>query len=96
MNNLVVIGSENKSDYIKSKYKDNEFTETYFQNEIPFSEYDNLDSQFKTFFGFYSYRAEASFFPDLSIIKSSDSLREIYRSKLNDMAINEIIYNIDK
>ena len=35
-------------------------------------------------------------YPDLSIINVSDSLREMYRYKLNNMAINEIIYNIHK
>ena len=96
MNNLIVIGSENKSNLVKSNNKDNEFEEIYFQNSIPFNSYDNLENQLKTFFGFYSYRTESSYYPDLSIINSSKSLREIYRSKLNDMAINDIIYNIDK
>jgi len=33
---------------------------------------------------------------DLSIIKVSDSLRQMYRSKLNDMTTNQIKYNIKK
>ena len=96
MNNLIVIGSENKSNFLKTKNRDNKFEEVYFHNSIPFNSYDNLENQFKTFFGFYSYRAENSFYPDLSIVNSSKSLREIYKSKLKDMAINDIIYNIDK
>ena len=94
MNNLIVIGSEDKSILLKSK-NDNQFEEIYFQNSIPYNEYDNLESQLKVFFGFYSYLSDNSFYPDLSIIKNSKSIREIYRSKLNDMAISDIIYNID-
>ena len=96
INNPILIGSENKSDFFKNKHIENGFTDIYFENEIPFNAYDNLESQFKTFLGFYSYRAEKSFYPDLSIIKSSDSIREMYRFKLNDMAISEINYNINK
>ena len=96
MNNLIVLGSDNKTEFIRKKHKDNQFEATYFQNSIPFNSYDNLESQFKTFFGFYSYRSETSFYPDLSIINTSELLREIYKNKFNDMAINEIIYNIDK
>lgn len=95
MNNLIVIGSEDKSILLKSK-NDNQFEELYFQNSIPYKEYDNLESQLKVFFGFYSYRSENSFYPDLSIISNSESIREIYRSKLNDMTINDIIYNINR
>ena len=87
MNNLMVIGSENKN-------KDNQFEKVYFQNSISFNEYDNLENQLKTFFGFYSYRSENSFYPDLSIINDTNSLREKYRSKLNDMGVNDIIYNV--
>ena len=96
MNNLIVIGSENKEEFIKSNHKDNEFEAIYFQNSIPYNSYDNLESQLKTFFGFYSYRSENSFYPDLSIIGTSELLREIYKNKFNDMVINEIIYKINK
>ena len=96
MNNLIVIGSENKTEFIKNNHKYNEFEEAYFQNSIPFNSYDNFENQFKTFFGFYSYRSENSFYPDLSIINKSELLREIYKNKFNDMAINENIYNINK
>ena len=93
MNNLIVNGSENKSKFIKRKYKEHEFDQVYFQNSIPFNEYDDLESQLKIFLGLYSYRSENSFYPDLSIINDSESLREIYKSKLNNMAENDIIYN---
>ena len=84
MNNLIAYGSENK------------FEEKFFQNSITYTEYDNLDSQLKIFFGGDFDRPENTFYPDLSIINVSDSLREMYRYKLNDMAINEIIYNVNK
>ena len=96
MDNLIVIGSENKTEFIKTKNIYNEFEEAYFQNSIPLNSYDNSENQLKTFFGFYSYRSENSFYPDLSIINSSELLRETYKNKFNDMAINEIIYNINK
>ena len=87
MNNLIAFGSENKSVFVKSKNIDNEFEETFFKNSIPYSKYDNTESQLKIFFGKLRdlKRSENIFYPDLSIIKNSDSLREIYKSKLNDM-----------
>ena len=94
--NLNLIGSENKPEFFYSKHNNNQFDEIFSKNSIPFSEYDNLGNQFKTFFGFYSYESESSFYPDLSINYTSDSLREIYSSKLNNMAINEIDYKIDR
>ena len=82
MNNIIAIGSENKSDF-----PDNKFEENFFKNSIPYSAYDNLESQFEVFFGRNSDRNENIFYPDLSIISTSDSIREIYRSKFNDMVI---------
>ncbi len=84
MNNLIAHCSENK------------FEEKFFQNSITYNEYDNLDSQLKIFFGGNFDRPENTFYPDLSIINVSDSLREMYKYKLNDMAIKENIYNDDK
>ena len=84
MNNLIAYGSEN------------EFEEKFFQNSTTYTEYDNLESQLKIFFGGDFDRPENTFYPDLSIINVSDSLREMYRYKLNDMAINENIYNDNK
>tara|TARA_B100001093_G_scaffold225598_1_gene216188 strand:- start:307 stop:633 length:327 start_codon:yes stop_codon:yes gene_type:complete len=82
MNNIIAIGSENKS-----AFPDDKFEENFFKNSIPFSAYDNLESQFEVFFGRNSDRNENIFYPDLSIISTSDSIREIYRSKFNDMVI---------
>ena len=96
MNNLAVIGSEYKSGFQKSEKMESKFEKIFFKNSIPYASYDNLENQLKTFLGFYSYRTENSFYPDLSIISESDPLREIYKSKLNDMTINKIINNIEK
>ena len=82
MNNIIAIGSENKSDF-----PDNKFEENFFKNSIPYSAYDNLENQFEVFFGRNSDRNVNIFYPDLSIISTSDSIREIYRSKFNDMVI---------
>ena len=96
MNNLILLGSENKSVFSKSKNIDDNFEEIFFKYSIPYSKYDDLESQLKIFFGRDLDRPENIFYPDISIIHNSDSLREIYRSKLNDMSISEIQYNDDK
>ena len=96
MNNLIVFGSDKKTEFLKIINED-QFEEIFFKNSIPFSEYDNLESQLKVFFGQYSKNSQKDlFYPDLSIINSSHEIREIYRSKLNEMAVNEIIYNNNK
>ena len=96
MNNLIAYGSENKFDFSKNSNNENQFEEKFFQNSITYSEYDDLENQLKIFFGGDFDRPENTFYPDLSIINVSDSLREMYRYKLNDMAINENIYNDNK
>ena len=95
MNNLIAFGSENKSVFLRTKNSDNKFEETYFKNSIPYHEYDNSENQLKIFFGRWRYPSGSGniFYPDLSIISDSYSLREIYKSKLNDMTINENKYN---
>tara|TARA_B100000161_G_scaffold147153_1_gene104661 strand:- start:168 stop:557 length:390 start_codon:yes stop_codon:yes gene_type:complete len=92
MNNSTVLGSEKKSTLLKGISSDNQFEEYYFKNSIHYSEYDNSESQLQIFFGRWKYpnQSEHIFYPDLSIINTSDSIREIYKSKLNDMTINEI------
>ena len=92
MNNSKAFGSEKKSTLHKGISSDNQFEESYFKNSIPYSEYDNSESQLQIFFGRWRNpnQSENIFYPDLSIINTSDSIREIYKSKLNDMTINEI------
>ena len=96
MNNLIAFGSENKFNVVKNRNNDEEFEKIFFQDPITFIEYDDLESQLKIFFGSDYDRSDNNFFPDLYIINISDSLRQMYKSKLNDMAINEINYNINK
>ena len=92
MNNSTAFGSEKKSTLYKGISSNNQFEESYFKNSIPYSEYDNSERQLQIFFGRWRYpnQSEIIFYPDLSIINSSDSIREIYKSKLNDMTIKEI------
>ena len=94
MNNLVAFGSEDKSVLLKIN-NENAFEKKYFENSIPYNVYDNTESQLKLFFGRWRdpNRNANIFYPDFPIPKNSDSLREIYKSKLNDMTINDIQYN---
>ena len=87
LNNLIVFGSENKLYPIKSKKKIYELEEIYKLKSIPYSEYDKVGNQLKIFFGFYSKKYDINNYPDLSIIDTSDSLRDGYIMKLNDMTI---------
>ena len=89
MNNLKAFGSENKSYSFQNNQKDAELEEIYKLKSIPYSKYDNLGGQLKTFFGLYSPKSVINNYPDLSIINTSDAIREGYRIKINDMTINE-------
>jgi len=94
LNNLTVLGLENKSHSIQKNQKDYQFEEIDFKNYIPFSEYDTTENQLKTFFGYSSFEPEKTFYPDLSIISNSDFIRELYKSKLIDMTIRKYNYKI--
>ena len=96
MNNIKAFGSENKSYSFQNNQKDAELEEIYKLKSIPYSKYDSLGSQLKTFFGLYSPKSEINNYPDLSIVNTSDAIREVYRLKINDMTINETIYKIRK
>ena len=96
VNNLTAFGSENKSQSVLSKQRDIELEEIFKLNDIPYSEYDNLNNQLKTFFGLYSPKSDINYYPDLSIINTSDAIREGYRLKLKDMTINKTIYKIKR
>ena len=94
-NNLIALGSENKSNSFKSKKNYSELEEIYKLKSIPYSEYDELSTQLKTFFGLNSPQHETNY-PDLSIIDTSDAVREGYLLKLEDMTINKTNYKIKK
>ena len=93
--NIKVIGSGNKTDLDKFEIYYNQIDEIYYNYSIPYSEYDNLDAQLKTFFGLYNSKTDQSYYPDLSIINDSDYLRQMFKSHLNDMTTNKMIYNIE-
>ena len=79
MNNIKAFGSENKSYSFQNNQKDAELEEIYKLKSIPYSKYDNLGGQLKTFFGLYSPESVINNYPDLSIINTSDAIREGYR-----------------
>ena len=96
VNNLTAFGSENKSQSVLSKQRDVELEEIFKLNDIPYSEYDNLNNQLKIFFGLYSPKSDINNYPDLSIIDMSDAMREGYRLKLRDMTIKKTKFKIKK
>ena len=96
MNNLKAFGSENKSYSFQNNQNDVELEKIYKLKSIPYSKYDGLGGQLKTFFGLYSPKSEINNYPDLSIINTSDAVREGYRLKINDMTINKNNYKIKK
>ena len=96
MNNLIAFGSEKKSYSFQNNQKDTELEEIYRLKSIPYSKYDELGGQLKTFFGLYSPKSEINNYPDLSIVNTSDAIREGYRLIINDMTINKTIYKIKK
>ena len=96
MNNLKAFGSENKSYSFENIRKDVELEEIYKLKSIPYMRYDGVEGQLKTFFGLYSHKSEINNYPDLSIINTSEAIREGYRLKINDMTIDKTIYKIKK
>ena len=96
MNNLKAFGTENKSYSFQNIRKDAELEEIYKLKSIPYIKYDGVGGQLKTFFGLYSPKSLTNNYPDLSIINTSDAIREGYRLKINDMTINKTNYKIKK
>ena len=96
MNNLIAFGSENKSFSWLDKQKDGELEEIYKLKSLPYSNYDGLSGQLKTFFGLYSPKSFINNYPDLSIVNTSDAIREGYILKINDMTINKNNHKIKK
>ena len=96
MNNLIALGSDNESQSLLGKQSHGELVQIFKQNDIPYTEYDNFNNQLKTFFGLYSPKSDINYYPDLSIINTSDAIREGYRLKVKDMTINKTIYKIKR
>ena len=87
MNNLLVAKADENKYFIRNKQHENNLNELDAHNAITFSNHDNLESQLKMFFGVDPENPEISFYPDLLIIQDSDSIRDMYKLKLNDMSI---------
>ena len=51
MNNLIALGSDNESQSLLGKQSHGELAEIFKLNDISYTEYDNFNSQLKTFFG---------------------------------------------
>ena len=96
MNNLKAFGSENKSYSFQNNQEGVELEGIYKLKSIQYSKYDGLSGQLKTFFGLYSPESVINNYPDLSIINTSDAIREGYILKINDMTINKTNYKIKK
>ena len=96
MNNIKALSSENESHSFQNIRKDAELEKIYELKSIPYSKYDGVGGQLKTFFGLYSPKSEINNYPDLSIVNTSDAIREGYTLKINDMTINKTIYKIKK
>ena len=84
INNLIVFGLENKTNS-KENQNDYDFEKVHLENSIPFEKYDSISNQLILFFGYSSEEPAKSFFSDISIINTSESIRELYKLKLNEM-----------
>ena len=91
-NNLTPIKAEEKLKQINNNQKEDKFEKIEELTLIPYSEYDNIENQLRTFLGFYSIQSEKSYFSDLAIINESDSIREIYKSELKNMTIRPTLF----
>ena len=94
INNLFALELDKNQNTLKVKENVFNFEKVYFQNSIPYKKYDSLKSQLRIFFGYSSLEPEKSFYPDSLIIDSSNSIRKLYKSKLDDMTIRKFLYNI--
>ena len=96
LNNLIPNKAEEKTDFLEKSQIDYEIEKFYQKNSINYFEYDSLKNQLGVFFGYDPDNFEKTYYQDLSIIDDSDTVRELYGSKLNDMTINRKNYNIKR
>ena len=94
INNLFALELDKNQYTLKLKENAFNFEKVYFQNSIPYQKYDSFKSQLELIFGYSSFEPEKSFYPDTVIIDSSNSIRKLYKSKLDDMTIRKFLYNI--
>ena len=88
MNNILVVKS-NENTFLNRSREENKVNEFYSSNSITYINHDSLNSQIKMFFGFDPENPGTSFYPDLSLINDSDSVRDMYKLKLNDMTVKK-------
>ena len=96
INNLLPNKAEEKTYSLEKRQIDFEIEKFYYKDSINYFEYDSLKKQLGVFFGYEPDNFERTYYQDLTIIDDSDTLRELYRSKLNDMTINRKNYNIKR
>ena len=94
INNLFALELNENQNILKVKENAFNFEKVYFQNSIPYQKYDSFNSQLKLIFGYSSFAPEKSFYPDSLIIDSSNAIRSLYKSKLDDMTIRKFLNNI--
>ena len=96
LSNIFFVKADENAYLIKNNQEKNKLKEFYSHNGITYTQHDRADSQLKMFFGFDPENPETSFYPDLSTIEDSDSIRDMYKLKLSDMTINKINYSIKR
>ena len=94
INNLFAFELDKNQNTLKIKENSFDFEKVYFQNSIPYKKYDSFNSQLKLFFGYSSLEPAKSFYPDSLMIDSSNSIRKLYKSKLDDMTTRKFLYKI--
>ena len=94
INNLFALELDKNQYTLKLKENAFNFEKVYFQNSIPYQKYDSFKSQLELIFGYSSFEPEKSFYPDTLTIDLSNSIRKLYKSKLDDMTIRNLLYNI--
>ena len=96
LSNSLRVFASNEKFYLKKNRTTYDLEQVYYQNSIPYHEYDNFSRQLQTFFGLKSDHSKTKHYQDIHIISDSESLREIYKSKLNDMIIDKYIYKLER
>ena len=89
MNNLFLAKADENKYLIRNKQEENKLKEFYSINQKKYSKHDELENQLKMFFGFDPENPETSFYPDSLIIQDSESIRDMYKLKLNEMSIKK-------
>ena len=87
INNQYIAEAHENKYLLRSIEGENKLKEFYSENQITYSQHDNLNNQLKLFFGFDYENPGLSYYPDSLIIRDSDYIRDIYKLKLRDMTL---------